>query len=100
MNGAPSQFLVIRGLEPAVTEDLLYKGVAKLFKPGASSGPTQTQGKKSKISSTTGDANLGARDGSLRRILLIRDRTSNESWRYGFAEYASIDVSHEHSFFK
>ena len=84
---------MIRGLEPAVTEDLLYKGVAKLFKPGAGSGSAHTQGKKGKISSTTGDANLGAREGSLRRILLVRDRSSNESWRYGFAEYASIDVS-------
>jgi hypothetical protein len=43
------------------------------------------------VASTTGDANLGAKDGTLRRILLVRDRRSNESWRYGFAEYASID---------
>ena len=50
-----------------------------------------TSGKKSKVASTTGDANLGARDGTLRRILLVRDRRSNDSWRYGFAEYASIE---------
>lgn len=42
------------------------------------------------MASTTGDSNLGARDGSIRRVLLVRDRRSNESWRYGFAEFATI----------
>ncbi|MCJ1452255.1 hypothetical protein MMC28_002597 [Mycoblastus sanguinarius] len=93
-NGAPSQFLLIRGLEPTVTEDLLAKGIAKLYKPGRRpSPPTATASKKSnaKVASTTGDANLGAKEGSLRRVLLVRDRRSNESWRYGFAEFATID---------
>ena len=79
-----------------MTEDLLAKGVAKLYKPGRrSSPPAASSSKKSnaKVASTTGDANLGAKDGSLRRILLVRDRRSNESWRYGFAEFATIDVS-------
>ena len=95
-NGMPSQFLLIRGLEPTVTEDLLAKGVAKLHKPSRHhSPPANVPPKKgnSKVASTTGDANLGAKEGSLRRVLLIRDRRSNESWRYGFAEFASIDVS-------
>ena len=95
-NGAPSQFLLIRGLEPTVSEDLLAKGVAKLYKPSRRlSPPANVISKKSsaKVASTTGDANLGAREGSLRRILLVRDRRNNESWRYGFAEFASIDVS-------
>ena len=93
-NGAPSQFLLIRGLEPTVSEDLLAKGVAKLYKPSRRSPPPNVNSKKSsaKVASTTGDANLGAREGSLRRILLVRDRRNNESWRYGFAEFASIDV--------
>ncbi len=96
-NGAPSQFLLLRSLEPTVSEDLLAKGVAKLYKPGRrSSPPANTASKKNnaKVASTTGDANLGAKEGSLRRILLVRDRRSNESWRYGFAEFATIDVSH------
>lgn len=93
-NGAPSQFLLIRGLEPTVTEDLLAKGIAKLYKPSRRQSPPSTSSKKSsaKVASTTGDANLGAKEGSLRRVLLIRDRRSNESWRYGFAEFATIDV--------
>ena len=56
------------------------------------STPSQPANKKSaKVASTTGDSNLGAREGTLRRILLVRDRRSNESWRYGFAEFATID---------
>ena len=94
-NGTPSQYLLLRGLEPTVTEDLLAKGVAKLYKPSRKSTPPAPTSKKSnaKVASTTGDANLGAKEGSLRRVLLIRDRRSNESWRYGFAEFATIDVS-------
>lgn len=34
---------------------------------------------------------MGAKDGSLRRVLLIRDRESNDSWRYGFAEFNSVE---------
>ena len=94
-NGTPSQFLLIRNLEPTVTEDLLAKGVAKLYKPGRRpSPPAATAPKKNsaKVASTTGDANLGAKEGSLRRVLLVRDRRNNESWRYGFAEFATIEV--------
>lgn len=89
----PSQFVLFRGLESSVTEELFARGVGKLNRPGGTAAqPTLTGGKKSaKVASTTGDSNLGARDGTLRRVLLIRDRRSNESWRYGFAEYASIE---------
>ena len=92
-DNTPSQFLLFRGLEPTVTEDLFTKGVSKLFKPtGSSSVSGQPANKKSaKVSSTTGDSNLGAREGTLRRVLLVRDRKTNESWRYGFAEFATID---------
>ena len=94
-NGAPSQFLLLRGLEPTVSEDLLAKGVAKLYKPTRRPSPPVVSNSKkgsTKIASTTGDANLGAKEGSLRRVLLVRDRRTTESWRYGFAEYATVDV--------
>ena len=92
-DNVPSQFLLFRGLEPSVSEELFAKGVAKLNKPAGPAGqPNPTPAKKAaKVASTTGDANLGAREGTLRRILLVRDRRSNESWRFGFAEYASIE---------
>ncbi|KAL4951028.1 hypothetical protein BDW69DRAFT_170926 [Aspergillus filifer] len=100
----PSQFLLFRGLETSVTEELLAKGAAKLYRPN-SEGTPATQKKGAKVASTTGDSNLGARDGSIRRVLLVRDRKSNESWRYGFAEFATIQdaqaaVSRLHSFEK
>lgn len=95
LQGPPSQFLLIRGLEPSVGEDVLAKGVTKLYKPSRRQSPPLSTAKKSnaKVASTTGDANLGAKEGSLRRVLLIRDRQGGESWRYGFAEFATIDVS-------
>ncbi|KAH0844176.1 hypothetical protein AYO21_11532 [Fonsecaea monophora] len=88
----PSQFLLLRGLEPSVSEELLVKGVSKLNKPSSSTQRDELSAKKgAKVASTTGDANLGAKEGTLRRVLLVRDRKTNESWRYGFAEYASIE---------
>ncbi|XHG09418.1 hypothetical protein AWENTII_012477 [Aspergillus wentii] len=88
----PSQFLLFRGLEVSVSEELFAKGVAKLYRPAnsTSDGSSASQKKGAKVASTTGDSNLGARDGSIRRILLVRDRRSNESWRYGFAEFATV----------
>lgn len=91
-DGTASQFLLFRGLEPSVTEDLLAKGAAKLIKP-SKKGSLLPHSKKgnAKVASTTGDTNLGAREDSLRRVLLIRSRRNNESWRYGFAEFATVE---------
>lgn len=87
-----SQFLLFRGLEPGVNEELLAKGATKLYKvPGGSAQDEVSATKKPKISSTSSDTTLGAREGSLRRVLLVRDRKSDESWRYGFAEFNSVD---------
>ncbi|KAJ9486173.1 hypothetical protein VN97_g7176 [Penicillium thymicola] len=87
----PSQFLLIRGLEASATEELLAKGVSKLYRPsGNNDSAPDNQKKGSKVASTTGDSNLGAREGSLRRVLLVRDRKTNASWRYGFAEFAAV----------
>ncbi|KAF7877409.1 hypothetical protein EAF04_001086 [Stromatinia cepivora] len=86
-----SQFLLLRGLEPGVTEELLAKGVSKLYKTKASASADVHTAKKTKISSTSADASLGAKEGSLRRVLMIRDRKTNDSWRYGFAEFASVE---------
>lgn len=94
-DGTPSQFLLLRGLEPTVSEELLAKGVAKLYKPGRKASPNQTNSTKkgnAKVASTTGDANLGAKEGTLRRVLLVRNRKTQESWRYGFAEFATVEV--------
>lgn len=92
-DNTPSQFLLFRGLDSSVTEEVFSKGVQKLYKPAADeSQSAETGAKKSKVASTTGDSNLGAREGSLRRVLLVRDRRSNESWKFGFAEFATLEV--------
>ncbi|GAM43999.1 hypothetical protein TCE0_060f19267 [Talaromyces pinophilus] len=91
-DNTPSQFLLFRGLDSSVTEEVFSKGVQKLYKPAADeSQNTETGPKKAKVASTTGDSNLGAREGSLRRVLLVRDRRSNESWKFGFAEFATLE---------
>lgn len=87
--------MLLRGLESSVTEELLAKGVAKLYKPlnnpNTQEAPANSK-KGAKVASTTGDSNLGAREGSIRRVLLVRDRRSNDSWKYGFAEFATVEV--------
>lgn len=94
-DGSPSQFLLFRGLEPTVTPQLLAKGAAKLYKSGESPPPPPASNPKkasAKVASTTADANLGAKEGSIRRVLLVKDRRTDESWRYGFVEFASVEV--------
>ncbi|KAG9230866.1 hypothetical protein BJ875DRAFT_471033 [Amylocarpus encephaloides] len=87
-----SQFLLLRGLEPGVNEELLAKGVIKLYKTKAGTPPKDTHTtKKTKIASTSNDSSLGAKEGSLRRVLLVRDRKSDDSWRYGFAEFNTVE---------
>ncbi|KAI9778278.1 MAG: hypothetical protein M1839_008303 [Geoglossum umbratile] len=95
-DGVPSQFLLIRGLEPGVNEELLAKGIAKLYKVSGGTSPGGTGNTKkqgAKIASTTADTNLGAKEGSVKRVLLVKDRHTDESWRYGFAEFASAEDS-------
>ncbi|CAG8982971.1 hypothetical protein HYALB_00003550 [Hymenoscyphus albidus] len=93
-DGIASQFLLLRGLEPGVNEELLAKGACKLYKTKATTPPKDTHPtKKAKIvsTSTSNDSSLGAKEGSLRRVLLIRDRRTNDSWRYGFAEFNTVE---------
>lgn len=74
----PSQFLLFRGLEPSVTEELLAKGALKLtVPPGTTPEPPSSRGP------------VGAKESSIKRVLLVRDRKTDESWRYGFVEFAT-----------
>ncbi|KAI5304510.1 hypothetical protein KEM56_006417, partial [Ascosphaera pollenicola] len=90
-DGVPSQFLLLRGLDSSVTEELLAKGVAKLYKPSSTDAHGANAKKGAKVVSTTGNSNTGARESSIRRVLLVRDRKSNDSWGYGFAEFATVE---------
>lgn len=63
----PMQFLLVRNLKNTVTEELFAKGLVKLYRGD--------------------DDSTGAAPGSLRSVLLIRDRETNENMLFGFAEY-------------
>lgn len=89
---AVTPVLVVRGLEPNVNESVLAKGVQKLFKSASNASNGAPKNAITKLTSTTNPANLGAKDGSLHRVLLIRDKRSDASWRFGFAEFFSIQV--------
>lgn len=83
----PSQFLLFRGLEASVTEELFAKGVAKLYKL-----PDEPVPKKAKVGSTTASSNFGAPDGSIKRVFVVRRRGSDDSCRYGFAEFRAAEA--------
>jgi hypothetical protein len=85
----PSQFLLFRGLEASVTEELFAKGVAKLYKLPEEPGVGL---KKAKVTSTTASSNFGATEGSIRRVFVVRRRSSDDSCRYGFAEFRAAEV--------
>lgn len=50
-----------------------------------------TTNKLKSTAPTNSTVGLGAKPGSLRRVFLMRDRKTNESWRYGFAEFATVE---------
>ena len=88
----PSQFLLLRGLEPSVSEEMLAKGVTKLYKVSESQIAESAKKPGAKVSSTTSSSNFGAQEGSIKRVFVVRDRRSDDSWRYGFAEFHAVEV--------
>ena len=83
-----SQFLLFRELAEGVGEEMLAKGVQKLLAPSPNSAE-HTQGGPKNGATVVED---GAREGSVKRVLLIRDRRTDESWRFGFVEFAGVEV--------
>ncbi len=85
--------MVVRDLENSVTEEVLAKGIAKLFldptRPKESVNSTPNKLKSTAPSTST--VGLGARPGSLRRVFLMRDKKTKETWRYGFAEFSTVE---------
>lgn len=67
----PWTLLLVRNLKDLVTEEVLAKGLEKLNR--------------------NGDSPTGATEGSLRRAIIIRDRKTDRSLRFGFAEYHKVD---------
>ncbi|KAF2993940.1 hypothetical protein E8E14_000071 [Neopestalotiopsis sp. 37M] len=88
-----SQFLVVRNLPPSISETVFANGIKKLYVEKEEE-PKQPAGAPMKLKSTAPVGNtsgLGAKPGSLSRVFLIRDRYTDATCRYGFAEFAHID---------
>ncbi|KAI1449271.1 hypothetical protein F5Y02DRAFT_256417 [Annulohypoxylon stygium] len=89
----PSQFLVIRDLAPSVSETMLASEVKKLY-VSREDEPKQSSATPNKLKSTAPIGNtsgLGAKPGSLVRVFMIRDKYSDISCNYGFAEFSTLD---------
>ncbi|KAI1408203.1 hypothetical protein F5Y13DRAFT_111954 [Hypoxylon sp. FL1857] len=89
----PSQFLVIRDLPPSITESMLASETKKLY-VAREDEPKQSYGTPNKLRSTAPIGNtsgLGAKPGSLIRVFVIRDKYSDISCNYGFAEFSTLD---------
>lgn len=90
---APSQFLVIRDLPSSISENILATGIKKLY-VAREEEPKQPAGTPAKLKSTAPVGNtsgLGAKLGSLVRVFMIRDRYSDATCRYGFAEFSNLE---------
>ncbi|KAJ3483117.1 hypothetical protein NLG97_g7386 [Lecanicillium saksenae] len=89
---APSQILVVFPLPPFVDEEMLAREMKRLEleKPD----PVKTTGDAPKLKSTaptsTGQG-YGASQGSLHRVFLMRDSQTNETFKYGFAEFWTVE---------
>ncbi|KAI1654632.1 hypothetical protein F4813DRAFT_198390 [Daldinia decipiens] len=89
----PSQFIVIRELASSVTETTLANDIKKLYVT-KDEEPKQSPNAPNKLKSTAPIGNtsgLGAKPGSLVRVFMIRDKYSNISCNYGFAEFSTLD---------
>ena len=85
----------MRGLEASVTEEILARGIAKLYKQSdATQAVTNIASSNlgAKVASTTVTTNLGARDGSIYRVYVAKDKKTGESLRYGFVEFFTVEV--------
>jgi RNA-binding protein 5/10 len=89
----PSQFIVVRGLAPSSNETVLAAGMKKLYM-SKEDEPKQPPGMPTKLRSTAPTGNthgLGARPGSLVRVFIVREKSSEISCNYGFAEFSTLE---------
>ena len=86
--------LVVYPLDPCVTEEVLEFGMKKLevVERQQSSNDSDRPAKPLKSTAPSGDATgYGARRNSLHRVFLIRDKSSGQSLKYGFAEFWTLE---------
>lgn len=86
--------LVVYPLDPCVTEEVLEFGMKKLevVEKQQASNDSDRPAKPLKSTAPSGDATgYGARRNSLHRVFLIRDKSSGQSLKYGFAEFWTLE---------
>ncbi|KPM37885.1 hypothetical protein AK830_g8674 [Neonectria ditissima] len=89
----PSQILVVYPLPPFVNEDMFTNDIKRLELEKVDNARDNSNGApKLKSTAPTGDTSrYGARPGSLHRVFLMRDTNSDESFKYGFVEFWTLE---------
>jgi len=83
--------LLLRGLDTSIKEDIFAKGVAKLYRSHSSSKfQPKAKDAPTKLLSTSSATTKGAPDNSIKRVFIVRDRRTDESKGFGFAEFYSV----------
>ncbi|KAK0387904.1 hypothetical protein NLU13_4149 [Sarocladium strictum] len=93
-SNTPSQILVIYPLASFVDESMLAADMKRLEreKPDRSKATTESGAPKLKSTAPGADnSSHGAREGSLHRVFLMRDMKTDESFKYGFAEFWTLE---------
>ncbi|KAI9163182.1 RNA-binding protein 5 [Paramyrothecium foliicola] len=88
-----SQILVVYPLASFVDEEMLARDMTKLElqKPEPRKDVSGDAPKLKSTAPTSDAASYGARPGSLHRVFLMRDSETNESFKYGFAEFWTLE---------
>lgn len=89
----PSQILVIYPLASFVDEERLATDLKKLEREKPEKPKNIGEGAPKLKSTAPGSdtSSQGAREGSLHRVFLMRDCNTDESYKYGFAEFWTIE---------
>ncbi|KAF7550696.1 hypothetical protein G7Z17_g5547 [Cylindrodendrum hubeiense] len=89
----PSQILVVYPLPPFVNEDMFINDIKRLEVEKVDNAKDNSNGApKLKSTAPTGDTSrYGARPGSLHRVFLMRDTNTDESFKYGFVEFWTLE---------
>lgn len=90
---APSQILVVYPLASFVTEDMLANEMKRLELDQPDRRKERTDGapKLKSTAPSNNPAGYGARPGSLHRVFLMRSSKSDESLKYGFVEFWTVE---------
>lgn len=89
----PSQILVVYPLPAFADEDMLAREMKRLEveKPDPAKDTGAAAPKLKSTAPTSSGAGYGAKQGSLHRVFLMRDSQSDESFKYGFAEFWTLE---------